>query len=127
MLSSRYYHVTDRVSAHQILEEGFQGGWGDVGLGVYVYASRSEAEAYANKGGWDGGLKDPVILLIEDNTLEKVIPLPEWPSKKYENMYWKDFETDALGENAFWKPDLLSLVDDFSATFKTPARRRPHL
>lgn len=123
MLMPRYYHVTNRVDAASILKEGFQGGWGDVGLGVYVYASLSEAIAYAEKGGWDNRLKDPVLLLIEDSTLERVIPDSNWPTAKYENMYWKDLEEE--GEEAFWRPASMKLLDDVILTVKpkTPRRR----
>lgn len=124
MLPDRYYHVTERTDAALIMEEGFQGGWGDVGLGVYVYASRIEAESYAKKGGWDGRLRDPVLLLIEDATLERVMPQADWPAEKYENMYWKDMEDG--DEEAFWKPTAMHVITDFSVTLKPQRFRRSH-
>lgn len=110
MLTSRYYHVTERTIATQILAEGFKGGWGDVGFGVYTYASLDDALDYAADGGWDNQLEDPVILVIEDDSLEKVEPHPDWDADKYENMYWKPLDDD--DEDAPWVPQHLRLWEE---------------
>lgn len=109
MLTPAYYHVTERSDAMLILEEGFQGGWGDVGFGVYTYASYAEAVKYAAKGGWDSRLKDPVILRLEDDGLEQVEPHGSWKAATYEQMYWKELDED--DEDAFWMPQSLTLLE----------------
>lgn len=79
-----------------------------MGFGVYVYASLPEAIGYAARGGWDQRLKDPVILVLEDESLTRVIPDSSWPASKYENMYWKDLEDG--DEDDHWRPAHLSLL-----------------
>jgi hypothetical protein len=96
----RFYHVTDREHARDIIENGFLGGWGDVGFGVYLYDNMSEASAYAERGGWDEGLVDPVILEVSTTDVEKVIPHPDWDEGKYFNMYWHEMEEDDR-----WRPE----------------------
>ncbi len=100
--SLHFYHVTDRDVAEDIIEHGFLGGWGDVGFGVYLYDNITEAKAYAEKMGWDAGLTDPVIIVVETNEAERVIPHPDWDQNKYQNMWWYDMEDD--DEDTRWCP-----------------------
>lgn len=129
MLTSRYFHVTEREDAADILENGFLGGWGDVGFGIYAYGSCDLAEDYAAKGGWDGRLKDPVILMIEDPSFESVIPHPTWDVALYEQMVWRSLEDQ--DEDEYWKPERVTLVEapdspalNAEASEKSDARRR---
>lgn len=100
----RFYHVTERENAQDIIQNGFEGGWGDVGFGVYLYDNLSEATAYAVHGGWDQGLVDPVILEVSTNEVEKVEPHPDWDADKYANMYWHEMEEDER-----WSPPVVQI------------------
>ncbi len=102
-MSNSYFHVCDREDAVDIIANGFLGGWGDVGFGSYFYGNPGEAESYAMKGGWDGDLVDPVILEIETNEVEKVIPEPSWPNPEdYSDVWFKPMDED--NEELAWKP-----------------------
>jgi hypothetical protein len=97
-----FYHVTSRAAAEEILAKGFEGGWGDVGLGVYLFGSLTSAENYADKGGWDGGLTEPVIIAVHSGDPEKVIPEPSWPNPEdYADVWWVE-----LDEGQTWKPQM---------------------
>ena len=102
----RFYHVTDRAHAQDVIENGFIGGWGDVGFGVYLYDNLSEAEAYAARGGWDQGLTDPVILQLSTQDVEKVEAHPDWDESTYANMYWHEMDEDS---DARWQPPTVQL------------------
>ena len=98
-----YYHVTERDYVPDIVENGFLGGWGDVGFGVYFYGNLGEARGYLSKGGWDGKLEDPVILVVQDGEIEKMDDLdPEWDEAKYADMWWKPMDADS---DVRWKPE----------------------
>lgn len=98
---ARYYHVTDRDYVENIMQYGFYGGWGDVGFGVYLYGNIHDAVALAHKKGWDGQLVDPVILEVQSNDVEKIVPQPGWNTEEYRDMYWYDMSDD---EDARWCP-----------------------
>lgn len=105
-----FYHVTERDIAADILKEGFLGGWGDVGFGVYLYGNLPEALNYALKGGWDGELQDPVILAVDDPHIGLVIPEPSWPNPEdYLDVHWHEMDDDE--EDALWVPQHLELLD----------------
>ena len=36
-MNGPYYHVTERRFAPAIIKNGFKGGWGDMGFGVYFF------------------------------------------------------------------------------------------
>lgn len=110
-----FYHVTEREHADAILREGFRGGWGDLGFGVYFYGSLDRAEDYLAEGGWDGELKDPVILVVSDDSVVEITEWdldPAWEPEKYEDMHWRPMDPDT--EEA-WKPASLALVEDTPA------------
>lgn len=81
-----FYHVTERDAAEDILQQGFLGGWGDDGFGVYFYDNLYDARDYVSRGGWDGGLKDPVILAVEDPEIYSIRVDPSWDASEYEHV-----------------------------------------
>jgi hypothetical protein len=100
-----FFHVCDRHDEEGILREGFQGGWGDIGFGVYFYGSRTSAKEYASQGGWDQRLTDLVLLVVSDPEIAKICEAelhPSWHREKYSDMYWREMNSDA--EDAFWRP-----------------------
>lgn len=112
MSGKRAFHVTERETAALILEQGFLGGWGDIGFGVYLWTDEAVARAYAESGGWDGCLEDPVLLLVEDETLLPISPWelhPDWDPKPYMSMLWRPMDED--DPDATWRPDRLQLLD----------------
>ena len=93
----RYYHVTTREAADDILANGFLPGWGDVGFGVYFYGSPESARAYAARGGWDKSLlgEHTVILGVEDARIRKILNHEldaAWDKSKYSDMYVLDVD-----------------------------------
>jgi len=103
-----YYHVTERDNLESILSKGFLGNWGDVGFGVYFFDNILSANNYAKKGGWDKKIKEPVILMVDDNEIEKLIPETSWDNKDdYLAIYWFEMNEDEDEEN-YWKPSFLS-------------------
>lgn len=102
------YHTTERENVEDILSNGFLGGWGDVGFGVYLYDNIYDARDYAHDGGWDGELKDPVILKVVSSDLMYVDPDPSWPNPEdYETVCWIELPDD----DTRWKPESVSVVD----------------
>lgn len=99
---SSFYHVTDKDSAEAIIRDGFYGGWGDVGFGVYFYDNPTDAKRYAERGGWDLSLSQPVILQVNDPQIEKVTPDPSWDNSEYQNMWWMDLSD--YDEDYLWRP-----------------------
>ena len=112
MSGQRAFHVTERESAALILEEGFLGGWGDVGFGVYFWTDETVCRAYAKHGGWDGLLTDPVILVVEDASLRPIEACDihqDWDPKPYMSMLWRPLDED--DPETFWRPDRMDLLD----------------
>ena len=112
MSGPRVFHVTERESAALILEEGFLGGWGDVGFGVYLWTDETVARAYAKNGGWDGLIEDPVILVVEDPGLQPINPWdihPDWDPKPYMSMLWRPLDED--DPETFWRPERMDPLD----------------
>ena len=114
------YHVTSREAAESILRDGFWGGAGDVGLGVYFWKSLGKARSYAASGGWDGTLKDPVIIEVRDPALREIdadLLHPSWNAATYEQMLWVPFEDEdgepvdfGDGPDANWRPQQMQAV-----------------
>lgn len=103
------YHVTSADDAQNILSNGFEGGWGDVGFGVYVFGNLHDAVGYMDAGGWDG-LLDPenaaiISVEVEDaSEFERVVPDRDWPNPEdYENVFWHPMEDNVLSQ---WKPKM---------------------
>lgn len=104
-----FYHATEAENVDDIMTNGFQGGWGDAGLGVYFYDNIYDAQAYVAKGGWDGALKNPVIIAVQDSSMERVPVLSdEWDASLYANMWWHDMEDG--DEDDYWKPQYMEIV-----------------
>lgn len=105
------YHVTDRDISKIILREGFSGGWGDIGYGVYFYGTINSARAYLEDGGWGGELKDPVIIGVNDSDIEKITPFDldsSWEPEKYADMYWHPMEEE--DDDVRWVPNSMMIV-----------------
>jgi hypothetical protein len=106
-----YYHVTHPEAATAILDEGFLPGWGDAGLGVYLFDDIVAAEDYAARSGWDGELETPVLLRIETKNplVEQVIPHPDWPDPEaYDHVWFLPMEDEGLA----WHPENLAICPD---------------
>lgn len=109
---SRAFHVTERETAALILEEGFLGGWGDVGFGVYFWSEQQVARAYLEHGGWDGPFEDPVILEVTDPSLVPIDAFlihPEWDPDLYSAMLWRPMDEEE--PDTPWRPAQLSLLE----------------
>lgn len=107
------FHVTERDAAEAILKEGFIGGHGDVGFGVYFYGCLASARAYARRGGWDGRLRDPVILLATDPSIAPIeahLLHPSWNAATYADMLWKEIDEDEQGDTP-WMPSEVVMFD----------------
>lgn len=112
MSGQRAFHVTEREAATLILEEGFLGGWGDVGFGVYCWNCETIARSYAKTSGWDGLLTDPVVLVVEDASLRPIDPRdihPDWDPKPYLMMLWRPMDKD--DPDALWRPNAIRVLD----------------
>lgn len=113
---SRGFHVTERGTAALILEEGFLGGWGDVGFGVYLWAEERVARAYLEHGGWDGPFEDPVILEVSDPSLVPIDPSlvhPAWDPELYASMRWRPM--DGEDSEPPWRPEETRLLEGAEA------------
>lgn len=100
------YHVTSRPNAERILAEGFAGGWGDVGFGVYFYGDFQNALSYLDQGGWDGELDpDSAVIVaaeVDEADIDYVIVDPEWPNPEdYDDVVWHPMDDE---NDARWKP-----------------------
>jgi hypothetical protein len=116
-MTMRGLHVTERVNAQKILEDGFLGGWGDVGYGVYFWTDETVARAYAKHGGWDGLVENPVVLVVEDASLRPIEAWdihPDWDPKPYLSMLWHPMDED--DPDATWRPAHLRLLDPAAET-----------
>lgn len=114
-MTTTAYHVTSRANAMSILKEGFQGDYGDAGFGVYLWTCEAAAQDYAEQGGWDGSLKDAVIVEVElpENDLEMVDPDPNWPNPEdYENVALVRLEE--FDDEARWAPTRMIAEEDGS-------------
>lgn len=105
-----YYHVTERQSAPDILENGFLGGWGDWGYGVYLFDNIHDARDFAEGHGWDGAIHHPVIIEVEPRPGEAVQGdvHPDWPDpERYEAIFYVPMEDDSQD---YWVPLSARLV-----------------
>lgn len=99
------WHVTSKQTAQIIIRDGFLGGWGDAGFGVYTFDDFSLAQSYAAGGGWDGELKEPTVIEITTSSMDlsQVIPDPGWPNPEdYENVRWFEIDPD---KDTLWTPE----------------------
>jgi hypothetical protein len=107
-----FYHVTSPENARNIQEIGFLGGWGDVGYGVYLFDGLHLAADYALKGGWDGELKEAVIIEIRVNPaeLDEIHPDPGWSNPEdYADVLVHHMDED---DPAPWEVDLVLMSGD---------------
>jgi hypothetical protein len=103
------WHVTSAAQVIEILKEGFRGNWGDAGYGVYLFSDFDAAEDYADEGGWDGSLQDPIILEVQATASDvaHVIPDPNWPNPDdYEHVLWAELSPDT---DPLWRPEISQL------------------
>lgn len=113
MSEASFWHVTSRENAAAIEAEGFLGGWGDAGFGLYAFDDEGAARDYAARGGWDGECSDPVLIrfAVAPDEMEVVIPHPEWPDPEtYEHVVWYPMDPD--DEEAVWRPKTMRILDD---------------
>lgn len=101
-----FFHVTDKRNVDAILEEGFEGNWGDAGFGVYLFSDRTAAEDYRLSGGWDGTASpdDMIILRVSCDPFDvaPVTPNPHWPDpESYAFVVFRETSEDA----PFWTPE----------------------
>lgn len=94
------YHVTSAENANDILQNGFEGGWGDSGFGVYFYGKLYNAMAYLNGRGWDGKLDPETAVIVaaevDDEDLAYVDIDPGWPNPEdYEDVLWHPMDDGA--------------------------------
>lgn len=122
------YHVTERVDASGILANGFVGGWGDWGFGVYLFDNLTSARRYAAQGGWDHRLKDPVTLVVRTDRAEQGDVPDDWDANKYKSVYFIPGDED--DEEARIVPESVELyvapadsVGDFLAG-RPPRKKR---
>jgi hypothetical protein len=103
---STLWHVTSFELAEIITSDGFLGGWGDAGFGIYLFDDLAVAQDYAANNGWDGSLIDPAILEVQapSREIQPVIPDPEWPNPEdYKNVFWAQMNPDQ--DDITWRPD----------------------
>jgi hypothetical protein len=87
----KLYHTTNPKSAKEIIENGFLGGWGDSGYGIYFYDNLEDAVAYGERGGWDHSLKSFVVLetIVDSSLVSDIEPDPAWPNPEdYDTVKW---------------------------------------
>lgn len=100
------WHATSPEAAASIDAEGFLGGWGDAGFGVYLFTEKGAAEAFLESGGWDGGLAVGGVIVeveVDRDEIEAVEPDPAWPNPEdYDCVAIHRMDDD---EEAFWTPD----------------------
>ncbi len=118
------YHVTSAARADDIINNGFKGGWGDAGFGVYFYGEIHNAFAYRNGGGWDGELDPSTAIVIavevDDSDLDFVIPDPSWPNPEdYDDVLWFQMEDSA----SRWQPPR-EIAEGIKLTGVTPGPQR---
>lgn len=111
-MPARVYHVTRTENVASILEEGFLGGWGDAGFGVYVFIDLRSAENYLQKGGWDRQ-QDPSDMTIleiwaDRSEFERVNAHSDWTDAEFYLcvlMVPLDEDSDAP-----WRPDRITAL-----------------
>jgi len=106
------FHVTGAVAAKDILRDGFWAGHGDLGYGVYFWKSLERARRYAAKDGWDGLLKDPVIIEVRDSALQDIDPWDihlDWNAADDEAMLWAPMDEDDQDDTG-WRPADMRIV-----------------
>ena len=112
MNKETYWHVTSRENAAAIEAEGFLGGWGDAGFGLYAFDDERAARDYAARGGWDGGCSDPVLIFFTARVgeMESVQPYPGWSDPEaYAHVVWHPMDPD--DDEAAWRPAEVRILD----------------
>ena len=100
------WHVTRHALTRSIIDEGFLGGCGDDGYGVYVFNNLLSAEDYMADGGWDGE-GDPAQMCIVQievaaSELWEIEVHPEWENPEdYEHILRYPMEPDS---EELWTP-----------------------
>jgi len=97
---SAVFHVTDKKNVSAIIEDGFKGGWGDAGFGVYLYDNVLAAEEYLERGGWDGEADPDDLRIIEvevpTEDADYVQPEPTWPNPEdYAHILYHEMDQDS--------------------------------
>jgi hypothetical protein len=91
------FHATSKAAAASILREGFAGGWGDAGFGVYFFDNLPDAVDYARRGGWDGELRSLVVIeaCVDRGLVQRIEPDPGWPNPEdYETVRYVEMDDD---------------------------------
>ena len=106
-LRAAYWHITHKDNAEVILREGFAGGWGDNGFGVYLFNNFEAAQDYRNRGGWQEDDPDNLVILEIVAPADSVVPIeidPAWPNPEdYENVVLHPLE-DVVDDDDRWRP-----------------------
>ncbi len=100
------WHVTTGEAAKMILADGFLGGWGDDGYGVYLFTDLCDAQDYRNSGGWDGEGEPDQMEILQIETSEAALwhieVNPEWPNPEfYTNVLRYPMDPD---DEEYWTP-----------------------
>ena len=100
------WHVTHRDNEAAILKDGFEGGWGDDGFGVYVFTDALAALRYADKGGWDEKIEAGCACVFEIEAehaeLCEIAVHPEWPNPEfYQDVLYHPMQDDG---KEIWAP-----------------------
>jgi hypothetical protein len=120
----KLWHVTDPKAAADIVKNGFRGGWGDVGFGVYFYSNMSDAVAYGEDGGWDHKLVKFAVLeaVVPDHLVQDIEPDPGWPNpEEYETVRFVPLDEGA-GESLV-VPVSVAAVGTATVVKKKPKKR----
>jgi hypothetical protein len=121
---SSVYHVTRKDHAAAILTDGFEGGWGDAGFGVYLYDGLFAAEEYLERGGWDGEANPDDLCILElevpTDDADYVQPEPDWPNPEdYSAILYHEMTPDT---DEKWRPERKLLVADAPQEKAKPMR-----
>jgi len=95
----KFYHVTDKSNLRSIRKTGLRGGYGDWGFGVYLWDDPYWAKDFAASHGWDGELKNPVIIEVETDSAIRGRVDPSWEDTEvYEHTWYVPLKEDEFVE-----------------------------